>query len=446
MKLLRAKFTNFRILRDLELDFRLNEDRKLVVLRAENESGKTTILNALQWGLYGDEAVPRGRGTYRLHPIDWDVTKGDRVDISVEIEFERIILHRTRSGETQPLTERYRLVRTTTDTVSGNSWHPGDTNALLFLLTSRGDEPIVPPEARVRELLPLELRGVFFTDGDRALSFIEADVTASTKQTKVRDSIRNLLGLDVLEDARSRVKKAYQAVNSKVRAQLSDSQLQDAAEQITRLESQVEEYEEQLQDAESQFAEFDQEYASADRRLEELIARGGGDAQRLASQREATSTSIKRLDQQIKAAAAEHSKLFGSLELTRDLMVPTLMSSFAFLNELRDRVDIPNSTIPVLQDLLRADKCICGERLDGGSSDVVHRREHIQGLIDRARYNDAAKSIATDLYFASSDLQPGGVNSSSWVKLVSDVAGRREEYDLERRNLGVLSASLEAQG
>ena len=76
MKLLRASFSNFRLLRNLELDFRLAGDKKLIVLRAENESGKTTILNGLQWGLFGDDAVPRDRGAYRLHPIDWDLLSG----------------------------------------------------------------------------------------------------------------------------------------------------------------------------------------------------------------------------------------------------------------------------------------------------------------------------------------------------------------------------------
>ena len=57
MKLIRAEFRNFRLLKELVLDFPTSEDRKLVVIRAENESGKTTILNALQWGLYGDPAL-----------------------------------------------------------------------------------------------------------------------------------------------------------------------------------------------------------------------------------------------------------------------------------------------------------------------------------------------------------------------------------------------------
>ena len=445
MRLRRARFTNFRLLRDLELDFRLGDEKKLIVLRAENESGKTTILNALQWGLYGDRALPRGRGTYRLHPIDWDPSEGNRVDISVEVEFERTILHPTQSGETHFSTEQFRLIRTTADTVSGDSWMPGETNVLLFVITPTGYDPIPLPEARIEELLPIELREVFFTDGDRALSFIEADVNASTKQAKVRRAIRNLLGLDVLEDAGQRVKKAYSAVNSKVRAQISDSQLQEAADQIAQLDSAVEAYRQETQDAELQFNEFDEESAGAERRLEELIARGGGDRQRIAGQLEATNTSIGRLDQQVKAAAAEHSNLLGSPELVRDLMAPSLASGFAFLNELRGRGDIPNSTIPVLQELLRGETCICGERLEGESSDPAHRREHIQGLIDRARYNDAAKSIATNLYFASSDLQTPPMNSSSWATLYNEVVAKREGYNLDRDHLGKLQASLDIQ-
>ena len=445
MRLLRAKFSNFRLLSDLELDFRLGDDKKLIVLRAENESGKTTILNALQWGLYGDDALPRGRGTYRLHPIDWDVTEGTRVDVSVEIEFERTIPHRTRTGETRFYAERYRLLRTTTDTISGDSWIPGETNALLFSLTSKGHEPIVPPDARIRELLPIELREVFFTDGDRTLSFIEADVTASTRQAKVRGAIRNLLGLDILEDARQRVKKAYSAINSKVKAQISDSQLQQAAEQIAQLETEVEGYQGQVQDAESQFNEFDEESARAERKLEELIARGGGDRQRLAGQLETTRTDIQRMDKQIREAVTKHANLFSSLELTRDLLAPSLASGFAFLNELKGRGDIPNSTIPVLQELLKADKCICGEQLEGGTSDAVHRREHIQAIIDQARNNDAARTIATNLYFESSDFRPPVPAESTWVVLYDAVAGEREEYDLNRTDLGTLQASLEVQ-
>lgn len=66
MKLIRAEFENFRLLRHLKLDFSTDTVRKLTVIRAENETGKTTILNALQWALYDDKALPGKGQDYRL--------------------------------------------------------------------------------------------------------------------------------------------------------------------------------------------------------------------------------------------------------------------------------------------------------------------------------------------------------------------------------------------
>ena len=173
-----------------------------------------------------DEAIPRGRREYRLHPIDWDVSQGERVPVTVEVDFETTTVHRARSGERRASVTRYRLIRSTSDTITRETWAPGQSTVKLFEVTPQGDYPIEPPEATIREHLPLELREVFFTDGDRALSFIEADVSASTKQAKVRAAIQNLLGLDVIKGAQARVKRASSAINSKVRAQTTDAELQ----------------------------------------------------------------------------------------------------------------------------------------------------------------------------------------------------------------------------
>ena len=445
MRLLRARFTNYRLLRDLELDFRLNDDKKLIVIRAENESGKTTILNGLQWGLFGDSAIPRGRSSYRLHPIDWDLSQGERVPITVEIDFETTNAHRTRSGELRKSSTEYRLVRSTSDTLSGEKWSPGPTTSKLFEVTPQGDRLIEPPEATIFEQLPPDLREVFFTDGDRALSFIEADVSTSTKQAKVRAAIRNLLGLDVIEGARLRVKKSGSTINSKVRSQISNVDLQRSTERIGRLENQAEELEGKLQEAETQFNAYDEEWASTERRIEDLLARGGGKRTTLVSNIQQTAASIKNTNKQIAAANKEHSELFQSLELARDLLAPVLAPGFSILDELRDRGDIPDTTIPVLEDRLNSSTCICGEQLQGDASEVVHRREHIQNLIDQARHGDAVRTIAANLYFASSDLQPPSDNRGTWTALFDSTAQKRDNLEDTSRKLGQLQASLEAE-
>ena len=51
MKLIRAVFKNFRLLQDVVFDFSVDKEKKLTVIRAANESGKTTAETALIWCL-----------------------------------------------------------------------------------------------------------------------------------------------------------------------------------------------------------------------------------------------------------------------------------------------------------------------------------------------------------------------------------------------------------
>ena len=116
MKLIRAEFDNFRLLRGLEIDFSTENSRKLTVIRAENETGKTTILNALQWALYGDVALPNKGRDYRLHPIDWDASEDQRVPINVTVEFEITNVRRNTEGSVETR-RHYRLVRSTFENI-----------------------------------------------------------------------------------------------------------------------------------------------------------------------------------------------------------------------------------------------------------------------------------------------------------------------------------------
>ena len=167
MKLLRAEFENFRLLRDLEIEFSSKSDRNLTVIRAANESGKTTILHGLQWALYGDGALPgKGEG-FRLHPIDWDVSEGKRVPITATVEFELTTYRRPSSGMRETR-RRYRLVLSTFEDVDSQARRSASTMK-LFALNETGASPIDAPEAFINDELPPELREVFFTDGDRAL-------------------------------------------------------------------------------------------------------------------------------------------------------------------------------------------------------------------------------------------------------------------------------------
>ena len=178
MKLIRAEFENFRLLRDLTLDF--STDKTLTVIRAENETGKTTILNGLLWALYGDNALPNEGKDYRLHPIDWDVSNGGQVPISVQVDFETTGLWRSSRGPIETR-RQYRISRSAFETLDGTEWKRISSTVKLAQIEDTGSEFVKYPDAEINDELPSELRDVFFTDGDRVLSFIEATVSNTNK-------------------------------------------------------------------------------------------------------------------------------------------------------------------------------------------------------------------------------------------------------------------------
>ena len=234
MKLLRAEFQNFRLLRDLELEFSSDPQRKLTVVRAANESGKTTILHGLQWALYGDAALPAKGEGFRLHPIDWDISNGRRVPVTATVEFE-LTTHRRVHGNVRETRRRFRLVRSAFEDVDSQVRRSAST-VKLFALNDTGASAIDAPESLINDELPMELREVFFTDGDRALSFIEADVARSTKRQRVQQAIRSLLGLGVIDDAIKHVRKAAGEVNRKAKQVDRGSELVSIASRLEEIE------------------------------------------------------------------------------------------------------------------------------------------------------------------------------------------------------------------
>ena len=442
MKLLRAEFQNFRLLRDLELEFSSDLDRKLTVIRAANESGKTTILHGLQWALYGDAALP-GRGEdFRLHPIDWETSEGKRVPITATVEFE-LTTHRRTSGKVRETRRRFRLVRSVFEDVDSHARRSAST-VKLFALNDSGSSPIDAPEALINDELPPELREVFFTDGDRTLSFIEADVALSTKRERVQRAIRSLLGLGVIDDAIKHVRKSAAEVNKKAKQIGGGGELNTIATRLEAMENDREQFQADLDDAKQQFGAFDEKVDEIDRKIAAALQKG--DKKKLRQDIDHAKGEISQLDSQLKSANKEHSALFRSQSIATDLLAPVIGRAFEELEELHDQGKIPNTTIPVLQDRLSAEICICGETLDPGDLDGGKRRVHIQKLIDDSQRADEVQEIITDLYYGAKPLQSeADAGSSIWLEEYKKVVERRDGIQALRDKAGRKFRALELQ-
>lgn len=443
MKLLRAEFENFRLLRSLALDFSNDETKNLTVIRAENESGKTTILTALQWALYGDDALPKKGQEFRLHPVDWDTSTENSVAISVQIEFETTQLRYRLDGTYGENKRQYRIVRSANETLNGADWNRSSSTVKLFHLTETGSRPIEPPQAVINEELPPELRDVFFTDGDRALNFIEATST-TVKRDGVKKAIRSLLGLEVIEKARAHINKAEARVNKRVQKFSTDSELIEITKRLEEIVNDINKFEEKVRDASEQLSAFDAKLTEVQKEIDNALILG--DREKLQLEHQQTREQLKDVDNQISVASKDHSELFKSLELSYNLLEPILSKGFSKLSELHKAGKIPNSTIPVLEEQLNNLICICGESLDSENSNGKRRRKHIRQLIDKTKESDEIQSAITDLYFGLRNLRPDqSEGEPRWLANYGKIAEHRGKLEDFRNEVGKKFKAIEAE-
>ena len=442
MKLLRATFENFRLLRNLELEFASESNQNLTVIRAANESGKTTVLHALQWALYGDIALPEKGKNFRLYPIDWDTSAGTQVSVVVTIEFETVSHRLDAEGKTLESRRRFRLVRSALEEVDSKSARSGST-IKLFILNEDGDDPVDAPETLVKEELPPELREVFFTDGDRALSFIEAGTSPlKAKRDRVEQAINSLLGLGVIEDAMKHVRKTIAEVNTEAGQIVDGSELQEVTSRLAKIEASQNELQNTRKDAEQQLAEFKNAIHDVERNIEEALQKG--DKEELRNELNRAKQEIKRLDGEQNTASKNHSDLFRSNLLATDLLAPLLDRAFNKLDELHDAGKVPNTTIPLLQDRLLEKSCICGETLEPSDPAGKARREHIQSLIDDSQRADRTRETLSELYYSSRNpnLSVESSRGGMWLAEYTTILKHRDDVqhrfnEVSRRSRGL---------
>ena len=225
MKIVAARIRNFKLLRAIDLAFGVERDLPLTVIRAENGSGKTSTLQALRWALYGKDVLDDSQ--VRLSPADWP----DKMvcQVAVEIDFTHSAVSYV-DGETMVSETAYMLKREVEEKPEGDRPNRAQERVSLYQRTSAGAEPIEAAESRLSQMLPKEMIDIFFTDGDAAMTFISPQLSDNAKRDKVKEAIRSLLGLDLLERVAKRVSAAQSAVNRSISKDASSDRLTEVSD------------------------------------------------------------------------------------------------------------------------------------------------------------------------------------------------------------------------
>ena len=369
MRLESAHIKRFKLLENVDLTFSTDSQQPLTVIRAENGSGKTSILYALRWAMYGERGIPTGmRLTAAAKP------PGIPVTVQVRAEFTTTDPY---SGDAV----RYRLIRSCEETPGeDDSFRRSPDQLRLLRRTSVGEEDIEDgKEGLIRKLLPLNLADVFFTNGDDVQRFISSGQQADRERQKaVHSAIRQLLGLDDVEAT----ERHLSGIAKSLKRELADDggeELQDAITALEAIQERVTEAEGELDTVLQRIDRVDEQIRADERGLDGI--RGIGDLDAIQARIRELEGDLSQLGTQEDGIRGQMKELLQSEGLSWRLIGSQLQQGLGILDDLADRKVIPGAAIEVLTDRLELGICICGEDLGEGSE----RHQHIENLIEQQR-------------------------------------------------------------
>jgi DNA sulfur modification protein DndD len=366
--------SNFALYPQASLQFSVLQEKPLTLIRGENESGKTTLMRAFVWGLFGEGALPRmPEVRHPVRPV-W-AKPGERLKTKVEIRFR---------SDTDRAVTFFKLIRSAETDDDGGQVTYGEES--IRLLRREGDEWVDQEDQltilMLRYFRP-EMQDFYFIDADKAVEFAggpEGRHNDQLMRASTTQAIRALLGLEIMLKARDRLEERAGHFSREAGSRSSDKQQRDLAHQL-------EEKQGELENAKRRLAEL----RAAEEQAEEVFrAIEGAFNEKLSTleQLQALTQRLEEVGKRLNEARTRRTALVNTLSQHLDddrmygaLMLPAINHVMSTLQPLKDKGYIPPAELTLLPRLLERGQCVCGLDL---ATHPDHRR-HIEQSIHTAR-------------------------------------------------------------
>jgi DNA sulfur modification protein DndD len=351
---------NFALYPEAHLSFATDPSHPLTLIRGENECGKTTLMRAFLWVLYGEEGLPAIPNV--MHPIRPVWAEDEPIRTRVELRVEARSIRGTATN--------YKLVReATTSVVDGRVLYQDES---LTLLLKQPDGNWGPADEQMFQVLMHkyfrpELRDFFFIDADKAVRFVggpEGEHDNDLMRRTTTQAIYNLLGMESLRRSIDRLDRRRTEFLRQAGRSSPDANQQQLAADLEEAQEKKEAAEVSLSDLQRQAEEAQSDLGSAERRLD-------GDIARMTSLTELSET-ISTTREQLATARARRaeviSQLSGLIEgddrVPASLMLSAIEPVIGILDPMYREGRIPPTELTLLPRLLREGACVCGLRFD----------------------------------------------------------------------------------
>lgn len=338
-------------------------EKNVTVIHGYNGSGKTALLNAFTWLLYGEFSAGFQQEDQLVNKrAIREAAPGETIEAEVELMFEHI-------GKQYLIQKKYHIEKGETNAASLNSVTIGpemqwsDADGKWMQEKKPGDV--------IGRILPKELHYYFFFDGERIDKFFNP---SSDAKKNMAQALKQFLGIEPLERAEKHLKVVMHQFENELQ-KIGDPETKLILEKKNHAEKQLDLFQTRRVNMEEDI-EVEKEQK---RRIEKQL-REHKEATELQDRRDQLDNqkeSLIKTERELKSKLSSHISAKGYV-----VFLKKISTKFHEMeNSLRKAGELPSGIKrKFVQDLLEAGKCICGTELTMGSN----KRKVLEEWLSRA--------------------------------------------------------------
>ncbi len=333
-----------------EVEFSTDPHKNVTVLIGVNTSGKTTIVRAFEWCLYGKNGFDDK--VLLNSEVRSNMNVGDIQQAWVAVTF----IHDSKTYTIKRI-HQY----TCTERKDSNVFFSKKPEEKLTLeyLQNDGQTKIAIDYSNIKEsmdrVLPSDLSDYFFFGGER--------ISSIANRTDLTSAVRGLMRLDVLENSRDHLSKVLKGFESKIDT-TGDANAQKARDALETAQIKLKDYEDEKDNADKQMQYWQQKENEYNAELSK-------------SNIEQVKAAKANRDNIERAIASEKKNLANSIRAMVDAFnnrtyaffgMPAIKDSLELLEYVKDCTEsVPSMEQDSIDYLIKRGICICGTQLSPGS-------------------------------------------------------------------------------
>ena len=432
MKFKSIELKNFRQFIDERIDFSMDKDKNITLVRGHNSGGKTTLANAITWCLYGKTNFKKDDDKI-INKLVWQAEKPNSI-VTTEVALE--IIHSNREYRIVTKQDYKIMVGISAESKPRVQVHSLPVRTISYK-DENGIKQQVPSDKvleTISEIVPQELSDYFFIKAEQMQGYV--DNISTTNGKKFEEAVNKILGFDVIESSIIHMAEALKIFKNRFESGTNDK-IPKLKEEIDYAEQRIKKLTENIQNYEKINADHELEIKDMIERIKE--GEDGARDQRLLTKAQNdfnTYTNYAELNE--KTLYKNFSD--NLLQYLYASLLPEVKSKLSNAN-LSEK-DVPDVTSTTIDFLLERHECICGHKFEEGSPEWQALND-LKNYVPPEYIGNAISRFIDSVKTREESVQKNDLND-----LYTTFLERRQEYngkiDDAKREIKTLSDKLKS--